>query len=209
MDQNDHSFERRAGLTIAIFAALLAITDLLSGKFGDDEILGANERANAYAWYQAKSTKQTLVAHQLELAGIIPEQPTFGLSTAALEPNTARMDQMRKWEEEVERYRREKEEILEGSAAVGPAGWSLEDDQGRRGHIIGANQWKGRLERLTAAGDRFDLGSLFLQLALVLGAVAIVAVEVRLKSRYFWAMVLGGLVGVGFSGWGLFIALGG
>lgn len=205
----DHSFERRAGLTIAVFAAILAINDLLGDKFGDDEILGANERANAFAWFQSKSTKQALVQNQLALVELLPDVSAAGLTAAAYDPSVAeaRRAQVEKWKEEVARYAREKEEILEGSAAVGPENWALEDDSGERGHIYGANRWTATLHKLETAGDRFDLGSLFLQLTLVLGAVSLVAQEGRLKSRYYWGMVTSGLVGTCFLGWGFVTAV--
>lgn len=224
MSNDSSGFERRAGLTIAVFAAILAITDLLGGKYGDDEILGANERANAFAWFQSKSTKQALVQHQLELVKILPEPasaaPTPTLVTAGLDggppvvtdavvaaaPSASRAAQIAEWEADVARYAREKKEILEGSAAVGEENWALEDENGELGKIVGANRWSKRLAQLEEAGDRFDLGSLFLQLTLVLGAVSLVAEDIRLKNRYYLGMVLIGLVGSVFAAWGLYAA---
>lgn len=203
MEQDERAFERRAGLTIAVFAAILAVNDLLGGKFSDDEVLSANERANAFAWYQAKSTKQALVQSQLALVDLLPTSPELDPQVAE-----ARATQVQKWKDEVARYGREKTEILEGSRAVGPENWSLENGNGERGKIKGANEWTETLALLEAAGDRFDLGSLFLQLTLVLGAVAIVAQEKRTKNRYYWAMVCAGVVGTVFLGWGTFTALG-
>ena len=58
---NSSSSEMRCGAVIAIFAALMAITDLLAGKYDADEIIGTNDKAMAYSWYQSKSIKETLV----------------------------------------------------------------------------------------------------------------------------------------------------
>jgi hypothetical protein len=54
------SFEIKCGVVIALFAALMSISDLFAGKYGDDEILLTNEKASAYLWYQSKSIKETL-----------------------------------------------------------------------------------------------------------------------------------------------------
>jgi hypothetical protein len=71
---------------------------------------------------------------------------------------------------EVERYSVEKKEILEGSAAVGPAAQVLEVD-GEKGKVVGTKVWESTLG---AAGDQFDMSTLWLQLSLVLGAVSLV-----------------------------------
>jgi hypothetical protein len=194
-------FERRAGLTIALLAAVLAINDLFAGKFGEDEIIGANEKADAYAWYQAKGQKQTLNEHQrdlllmLQASGDIAPERSAEVATkiAAL---TA----------DIERYDREKREILLGSEAVGPEGWVLEDESGQKGQFVGATEWKQKGEILDAAGTRFDLGTLFLQLCLVVGAVSLVLEEMRLKRRFFMAMTGLGTVGTVFTVWALLTA---
>ncbi|MBL8431496.1 MAG: DUF4337 family protein, partial [Dechloromonas sp.] len=52
--EKSSTFEMICGLTLAILAAVLAITDLGAGKYGDDEIIAHNQKANAFEWYQAK-----------------------------------------------------------------------------------------------------------------------------------------------------------
>jgi hypothetical protein len=188
-------FERRAGLTIAILAAVLAVNDLFGGKYGDDEILGTNEKANAFAWYQSKSQKEALDKHQLELLN--------GLVSAGVAPPSAFQKDLDELTADVARYEKEKKEILEGSAAVGPDGWALADDEGQKGRIVGANEWKARLAVLGDAGDRFDLGTLFLQLCLVVGAVALVLDDMKLKERFYAGLVSCGLVGTVFTVWAL------
>jgi hypothetical protein len=195
----EKQFERRAGLTIALLAAVLAINDLFGGKFGDDEILGANEKADAYAWYQSKSQKQTLHEHQLDLLQTLQRSGAVG--GPEVEATLADLAA------DIERYDREKREILLGSDAVGPDGWTLEDETGERGQIVGASVWKEKGEILDAAGNRFDLGTLFLQLCLVLGAVSLVLDDLRLKQRFFWGMTGCGAVGAVFTVWALATAL--
>src|SRR3954463_16082186 len=60
-------WELRFGLTLAIFAAALAINDLGAGKFGDDEIKETNEKASSYMWYQSKGIKESLAEGQRDL----------------------------------------------------------------------------------------------------------------------------------------------
>ncbi|MFI3217247.1 MAG: DUF4337 family protein, partial [Methylococcales bacterium] len=70
---NSSSFEMRCGAVIAIFAALMAITDLLAGKYDADEIIGTNDKAMAYSWYQSKSIKETLVQGEISLLKSLKE----------------------------------------------------------------------------------------------------------------------------------------
>jgi hypothetical protein len=190
---SEKQFERRAGLTIALLAAVLAINDLFGGKFDSDAILGTNEMANAYNWYQSKTQRQSLDEHQIQLLRLV------GGEGAA--------DQIALLEADIARYRQEKREILEGSEAVGPSGQVLEDEAGNKGQIVGARVWKARLAVLDEAGDRFDLGALFLQICLVLGAVSLVLDDTRLKERFYWTMTSAGVVGTLFTVWALVTAL--
>jgi hypothetical protein len=66
-----------------------------------------------------------------------------------------------------------KKEILVGSATLDSTEWA-QDKNGKFGEIVGANEWAGKAEKLGAAGDSFDLASLFLQMCLVMGAVGLV-----------------------------------
>jgi hypothetical protein len=190
---SEKQFERRAGLTIALLAAVLAINDLFGGKFDSDAIVGTNEMANAYNWYQSKTQRQALDEHQIQLLRLLGEEGTA--------------EQIALLEADIARYRLEKKEILEGSEAVGPAGQMLEDEEGRKGQIVGARVWKARLAILDVAGDRFDLGALFLQICLVLGAVSLVLDDERLKERFYWSMAACGAVGTLFTVWALVTAL--
>ena len=54
-------FEMICGLTLAVLAAVLAITDIGGGRFGDDEIIAHNQKTNAFNWYQAKAVKESLI----------------------------------------------------------------------------------------------------------------------------------------------------
>jgi len=193
-------FELVSGLTLALLAALTALNDLQAGKYGEDEIMGHNQRASAYAWYQSKSIKETAVTQELSLlnsliaaGALAPEvKPSMEKRTAALQG-------------EVDRYKAEKNEILKGSAAVGTAGQVLADKSGNKGNVIGAQEWEEKLAVLETSGDLFDCATLWLQLSLVCGAISLVLKRPDLKKGFYIAMILLGILGAFYSlrGWNL------
>lgn len=182
-----------AGVTLAVFAAALAICDLGAGKYGDDEILAANEKAAAYSWFQSKSVKQSLVEGQSQLMQDL-------LSARAIQPQmeVAVRGHVAKLERQSKKYEAQKQEILLGSKAVGEARYA-QDVDGEMGKIVGAKEWEKKAEGLAKSGDVFDLGTLFLQLCLVMGAIGIVMTGLTAKRLFYVTMVLGGLVGCYFT----------
>jgi hypothetical protein len=189
----ENRFEIICGITIAIFAAGLAITDLGAGKFGEDEIIAHNEKANAYQWYNAKSIKENLAEGEKNIidalikSGAVQEEKENVLKSV-----------VKGLDVDLSRYSKEKKEILLGSESVGKNGWA-QDVEGKMGQIIGAKTWEQRSDRLNAAGDSFDWAVLFLQLCLVIGAIILVMKNERLKNNFFRIMVLLGLIGTGVS----------
>ena len=67
--EKSSTFEMICGLTLAILAAVLAITDLGAGKYGDDELIAYNQKADAFEWCQAKGVKRSLEEGQ---RGLLP-----------------------------------------------------------------------------------------------------------------------------------------
>jgi hypothetical protein len=74
-----------------------------------------------------------------------------------------------KLDEKVARYARERREILVGSKALGPEQWAQEVN-GSLGRVTGAKELEHLVVKLSEAGDRFDLATVFLHLSLVAGA---------------------------------------
>ena len=182
-------FETITGLTLALFAAVLAVVDLGAGKYGDDEIMGTNEKANLYQWYQSKSIKQSIIEQEASLiSALIQAGAVTSNSTATLR------EQLAVAEKSAERYDKEKKEILLGSSAVGPQGQVLIRD-GKKGAIFGTKPWEQKLSILGDAGDKFDLATLWLQVALVFGAISLIIESERLKHAFYVALVLGSLLG--------------
>jgi hypothetical protein len=198
MDENkgnadSNHLERKIGLTLALFAAILAVVDLGGGKFGDDEIIGTNEKASLYQWYQSKSIKQSIIEQEVQLLhGLLDAGAVTPAGQSALAQRLSRAEQS------VKRYDLEKREILLGSAAVGPNQQVLEVD-GAKGQIIGTKPWEQKLETLGLAGDKFDLATLWLQIALVFGAISLILNSEKLKMSFYYALVIGSLIGTGFG----------
>jgi len=186
-------FETWCGVVIALFAAVLAITDLGGGKYGDDELIAHNEKGGAYLWYQSKGIKETLVEGQrdtlqalVQAGSIRPEQ------LPAIEKMIQDLDG------DATRYGREKKEILLGSKTVGQDNWA-QDVAGEMGKVIGAEEWKAKADALNDAGDVFDYSTFFLQICLVMGAMSLILQHARMRNIFFTAMIVLGLVGLGFS----------
>lgn len=189
------SFEVRCGIVIAIFAAIMAASDLFAGKFGDDEIIGANDKAAAFNWYQSKSIKETLVEGEKSLLeSLLKAGAIASSSTKGIEEHIVTL------EKKIQRYKKEKNEILKGSQAVGKENW-VQDVNGEFGKIIGAQEIEARLVQLSEAGDRFDMASLLFQVCLVLGALSLILKRPQLQLAFFGGMCLLGSIGSGLSIW--------
>ena len=181
-------FEVLCGLTLAVLAAVLAITDIGAGRFGDDEIIAHNQKTNAFNWYQAKTVKESLIEGQRDLLKVMMDSGAIPAKT---------QDQMTKLisslNGELDRYKNEKEEILRGSASVGESAWAIEQN-GKLGQLKGALEWERNAEKLGAAGDTFDLSILCLQICLVVGAISLILKGERMRNFFYVSMLgLGGL----------------
>lgn len=192
-ETENNSMEMRLGLFIAIFAAVLAISDLYAGKFGDDEIIAHNEQTKAYNWYLSKSIKQNMeeghlnVMKSLVLGGVLQEGKHKAVDSL-----------MKVSEAEIKRYGMEKKEVLQGSSTLKESEWA-QDKNGKMGAIVGANQWAEIADKLGLAGDAFDLAGLFLQICLVMGAVGLVIKADKMKHLFFWIMFVFGSLGAFFT----------
>lgn len=195
-------FEATCGLLIAILAAALAITDIGSGRYGDDELIANSRRASDFQWYQSKSVKGNIAESEYDLlnalmaANVIDDQARPAI--------TERMNELK---EDAERYSREKREILLGSKAVGQENW-IQDIDGEMGKLVGAVQWEAKASRLEEVGDYFDVSTFFLQISLVMGAVALLVEAESLQTLFQRIMVGLGVAGVALSAWAFFAAMG-
>ena len=176
-----HHQKNRSALTISIFAMVLAITSL-GGSNAGKEITQENIlAANSYAFYQAKSIRQTalkIAATDMELQML--REP--GMNAPAKEAMLKKIDDYKKT---VERYESEpekgegKKELLERA----------KEHELVRDHAIRQDPW-------------FDYAEGALQIAIVLLSVSIIG---SLPALYFGGLGLG-LVGAlcSFNGFFLF-----
>jgi len=192
-DTGSKSFEVVCGVLIAVFAAVLAITDLGAGKYGDDELIAHNEKNGAYVWYQTKGIKETLVEGQRDTL-----QALVAADSIRSEQLPAVQELVRNLDAEVRRYGKEKKEILLGSATVGRENWA-QDVNGEMGKVVGANEWEAKANALNEVGDVFDYATFFLQLCLVFGAISLVIQRQPMRRTFFWGMNLLGVIGAVFS----------
>ena len=163
----DHHQKNRAALTISIFAMVLAITSL-GGSNAGKEITQENIlAANSYAFYQAKSIRQTalkIAAADMELQML--REP--GMNAPAKEAMLKKIDDYKKT---VERYESEpekgegKKELLERA----------KEHELVRDHAIRQDPW-------------FDYAEGALQIAIVLLSVSIIG---SLPALYFGGLGLG------------------
>lgn len=192
-EETGKGFEILCGVVIAFFAAVLAITDLGAGKFGDDELIAHNEKNNAYFWYQSKGIKETMVEGQRDmLKALVAGGAVDAGRLATIETLITSLDR------KIGRYDKDKQEILLGSKAVGQANWSQEVD-GKLGRVTGGKEWEAKAAALGDAGDQFDYATLFLQIALVIGAISLVVQGHGLRRAFFLTMVVLGVTGCVFS----------
>lgn len=193
VETSTNNFELLCGVCIAVIAAILALSDLAAGRFGDDELIAHNERSNAYLWYQSKGIKETLVEGQRDTL-----QALLAAGSIREEQMPAVEELMKKLDGRIARYGREKNEILNGSASVGRANWTQEVE-GQLGRVTGAKEWETKAAALGNAGDLFDYGALFLQLSLVFGAVSLVLQSAGPRRAFFSLMIVLAVVGSVFS----------
>lgn len=193
ISEKSSGFEMICGLTLAVLAAVLAVTDLGASKYGDDEIIAHNQKANAFQWYQAKGIKQSLVEGQRDMTRIMLDA---GVVTAEKREKMGGL--VAGLDAEITRYKQERKEIMFGSRAVGKDNWVL-DEGGQLGQIKGAREWEAETVRLGAVGDTFDTATFFLEICLVMGAISLLLKGVRMRNTFYGLMLLLGGAGSVYS----------
>lgn len=188
--QDPRQLEIIFGMMLAVFAGILAVNDLLGGKYGSDELKWVNEKSQAYQWYQSKSIKQSLAEGQRELintlliAGVVDKSAVEQLRALG-ETISGKM----------QRYEKEKTEILRGSQNIGEENWVQKVD-GKLGQILGAQELDQAIGELGSMLDFLDLASLCLQLALVTGAIGIVMGRLSMKLGFMVVSFTAGTAGL-------------
>ena len=174
-NEASESFRNRAALMIAFLAAVLAIGGLGGGNATDDLIANNIRASDTWAFYQAKNVRQTV--YEIAAADIEAQLGAGGLAPEARAGAEARLKEYRAT---VARYDSEPDAEAPGDPLKG---------EGKKQLRARAESFEQARERAQAQDDNFDMAEVFLQLALVLGSVAILALN-------RWVLILSAALGV-------------
>ncbi|MCC6244424.1 MAG: DUF4337 family protein [Gemmatimonadaceae bacterium] len=182
--------EAIGGVLIALFAALLAISELVGSNVEDARRQAEVQHLEMSSWYQSKSVKESLQeSHLASVELALLASPSANVNRRYADSLVAAI------QHDIARYGREKREILEGSAHIPRDQWA-QDVGGKMGVIVGVKEWEATAARLNIAESKFDLATLFFQISLVLGAVCIIIYDnPRLQKFFVRGMIACGTVG--------------
>jgi hypothetical protein len=154
------SFRNRAALLIATLAAVLAVGGLGGGNATDDMVANNIKASDTWSFYQAKNVRQTMYEIEAEkLKGAL----AAGTVAPAERPSAeARLND---YEATVARYDSE------------PDPKDPTKGDGKKELSARAKTYEAAFDQASARDNNFDLAEVALQLALVLGSVAILAVN--------------------------------
>jgi hypothetical protein len=156
-------FRNRAALMIAILAAILAICGLGGGNATDDMIFNNIRASDTWAFFQAKNMRQT--AYEIAIVEIEGDLAEPGLTP---ERRTRMEQQLAEHRATIARYESEPDAAAPNDPLRG---------EGKRQLRARAQAYEAAREIASAQDDSFDMAEVLLQLALVLGSVAILALN--------------------------------
>jgi hypothetical protein len=176
--QADDRFRNRAALLIACLAAVLAIGGLGGGNATDD-MIGSNIKASdAWAFYQAKNVRQTM--YELTAAELEASLAAGTVASAARPSAEARLED---YKATIARYDSEPDEAAPNDPTKG---------EGKKELMARAKSFEAAFDEAARRDDAFDLAEVLLQLALVLGSVAILAIN-------RWVLAISAMLGIAGS----------
>jgi uncharacterized protein DUF4337 len=176
----DNRFRNRAALLIAFLAAVLAVGGLGGGNATDD-MVGSNIKASdSWAFYQAKNVRQTM--YELAIDELAGELAAGNLDPAARGAAEARLKDYR---ETIARYGSEPDRQAPNDPLKG---------EGKKELMARAQSYEAAFDEASRRDNAFDLAEVLLQLALVLGSVAILAVNRWIFSISLALGVVGSLL---------------
>ncbi len=193
--------EAVGGVLIAFFAALMAISQMVNGELEEEMMIAHNKVVNYSSWYQSKSIKESLKESELDYL-----QALLNTGMVVEDKQAAIIEQVEETKGLIQKYGAEKIEILEGSANIPKADW-IQDLDGELGKIVGVKEWEQLADDYDNATKKFDLGMLFFQISIVLGAVCIIIYDnPKLQKTFITLMVVFGIVGIVMSIYGYMLA---
>jgi hypothetical protein len=158
-------FRSRVALTIAFMAMLLAITSLGGGNAAEDIMNNNIQASDTWAFYQAKSIRQTanrLAAEQLE-ADLLMNQNS--LSPEARQEVQRKID---KFKETADRYENEPDKNDPQNPLKG---------EGRQQLSARAKNFEEQRDHAQRQDPNFDFAEALFQIAIVLASVSILAMS--------------------------------
>lgn len=193
--------EAIGGVLIALFAALMAISQMVNGELEEEMMIAHNNVVSYSSWYQSKSIKESLKESELDyLHALIESGIVSGDKTDLIEQKISVV------EKKIEKYDAEKTEILLGSSQVGKENW-VQDIEGEMGKITGVKEWEQLTQTYDYATKKFDYALLFFQICIVLGAVCIIIYDSpALQKGLIVLMIIFGIIGTFLSIYGYTLA---
>ncbi len=152
-------FTNRAALLIAAMAAVLAIGGLGGGNATDDMMVGNIRAANTWAFFQAKNMRQTV--YEIEAAELESR-----LSRASVVEAANLRERIDEYRAKIARYDDEPDPASPDDPLKG---------EGKKQLMAQAQAFEAMRDRASEQDNNFDYAEVVLQLALVLGSVAILA----------------------------------
>ncbi|MGB2761738.1 DUF4337 domain-containing protein [Maribacter sp. Hel_I_7] len=193
--------EAIGGVLIALFAALMAISQMVNGELEEEMMIAHNNVVSYSNWYQSKSIKESLKESELDYLKALIES---GIVTEEKKPVIEQ--KIAEVREKIIKYESEKTEILLGSKHVGKENW-VQDIEGEMGIITGVKEWERLTKSYDYATKRFDYALLFFQICIVLGAVCIIIYDnPRLQKGLIGLMIIFGITGASLSIYGYLLA---
>lgn len=193
--------EAIGGVLIAFFAALMAIAQMVNGELEEEMMIAHNKVVNYSNWYQSKSIKESLKESELNyletliVAGLVPKENEASVASKLTETKA-----------QIKKYGDEKIEILLGSTNIPKEEWA-QDLDGQMGAITGVKEWEALANEYDVATQKFDIGMLFFQISIVLGAICIIIYDnPKLQKGFITLMVVCGIIGLILSIYGYSLA---
>jgi hypothetical protein len=183
-EEANSRFQLICACIMAILAAIGVLASTYNGITGAGWLNSSQVASKAYSWYQAKSIKETIIKGQRDFALSLKEYlSTNPAQNKSIDSFAAQINK------EMNRLHNEKEEILNGSKNIDKSQWS-QDIDGKMGQIIGAKEYDGMADSYGVSSDFFTYATVYIQLALVIGALALI-VNAQTSRRIFFALMIG------------------
>lgn len=178
-DQAKARFQRWTALLIAVIAVLLAVNSL-GGSNAAEDALNANILASdAWAFYQAKNVRQTMVKLAVDELTTRLELEGDTLTPASRQALQARIDAYRAT---IDRYESEPDPTDSADFLKG---------EGKRELSQRARYFEAQRDEALARDGSFDLAEVFFQIAIVLASVAILATSRSARALAILITLLG------------------